>query len=57
MLSTYLVCLRFMRHRADLTKEDYQQAINEVRAYLAVQRMDRPHLGQFLDAWQPSTGP
>ena len=56
VLNTYLVYLRYMLHRADLTKDGYNKAIADVLAYIDAEAADRPHLGEFLEAWRESSG-
>jgi predicted PolB exonuclease-like 3'-5' exonuclease len=51
VLNTYLVYLRFQLLRGRLDKPGYDQETRQLREYLA-QQQDRPHLQQFLKAWQ-----
>ncbi len=50
VLNTYLVYLRFELVRGHLTGADYAQACQLVRDEL--QKADKPHLQEFLQAWQ-----
>ncbi len=50
VLNTYLIYLRFELLRGIFTPHDYQKACDELRETLAAD--ERPHLQQFLNAWQ-----
>ena len=52
VLNSYLVYLRYMLHRADLTKESYDKAIADTVAMIEEETSARPHLGEFLEAWR-----
>ncbi len=52
VLNTYLVYLRYMLHRADLTKDAYDKAVTDVIGMIEEEKAVRPHLGEFLEAWQ-----
>lgn len=52
VLNTYLVYLRFMHHRGELSTEAYDYAIQDVRSLLENEQDTRPHFGEFLHAWQ-----
>ncbi len=49
VLNTYLIYLRFELLRGHLQVQDYQQAQDRLRDYLACQ--EQPHLQAFLQAW------
>jgi len=52
VLNTYLVYLRYMQHKGDLSTEGYNQAIGDVLSLIDNQKDKRTHLGEFFDAWQ-----
>lgn len=51
VLNTYLVYVRYMYHRGDISQAGYNQAIRDVLSYLK-ETDDRPHLGEFFAAWE-----
>lgn len=51
VLNTYLVYLRHMQHRGQITTSSYNQAIGAVLAMIDSQKDSRPHLGEFFAAW------
>jgi predicted PolB exonuclease-like 3'-5' exonuclease len=53
VINTYLVFLRFQRMRGQLDGKGYQSEIAVVRDALA--REDRPHLREYLGAWDDNT--
>jgi predicted PolB exonuclease-like 3'-5' exonuclease len=52
--NTYLVYLRFMQHKGRLLTTDYNAAVQDLVNYLKVEAAERPHLGEFLTAWEES---
>jgi predicted PolB exonuclease-like 3'-5' exonuclease len=52
VLNTYLVYLRFELTRGHLAPSEYQAECDRVREMLAQEGSERPHLAQFLAAWQ-----
>ncbi|MFQ5508985.1 MAG: 3'-5' exonuclease [Leptospirillia bacterium] len=52
VLNTYLVFLRWELLRGTISPTAHDASVAEVAAYLASERETRPHLGEFLDAWQ-----
>ena len=56
VLNTYLVYLRYMLHRADLTKEAYDNAVTDTVTMIEAESSARPHLGEFLEAWRAQCG-
>lgn len=50
VLNTYLVYLRYMYHRGDLSQAGYNQAIGDVLSYVK-EAGDRTHLVEFFTAW------
>lgn len=52
VLNTYLVYLRYMLFKGKLEATHYNRAITDVVSLLENERGTRPHLGEFLDAWQ-----
>jgi len=55
VLNTYLVYLRYQLTRGRTTKEGYNRAVADVVTLIEAERDERPHLGQFLDAWGESS--
>ena len=55
VLATYLVFLRFALFRGELTLAGFAASMANFRQYLTSERIARPHLGAFLDAW-PEAG-
>lgn len=51
VLNTYLVYLRHMQHRGETTTDNYNKSIGAVLAMIDSQKEERPHLGEFLEAW------
>lgn len=51
VLNTYLVYLRYMQHRGDISLEAYNHAISDTLALIESEQKTRPHLGEFLTAW------
>jgi predicted PolB exonuclease-like 3'-5' exonuclease len=51
VLATYLVFLRFALFRGELASAGFTASMSSVRQYLTSERIARPHLGAFLDAW------
>ena len=56
VLATYLVFLRFALFRGELTPTGFQASVANLKAYLSTERIDRPHLGEFSDAWAAMVG-
>ena len=51
VLNTYLIYLRFMLHRADLTMDGYNRTIADVLSYIDTVKCERPHLTEFVEEW------
>ncbi|HEY2009842.1 MAG TPA: 3'-5' exonuclease [Rhizomicrobium sp.] len=56
VLATYLVFLRFALFRGELTPTGFQASVANLKAHLANERANRPHLGEFADAWVAAAG-
>jgi 3'-5' exonuclease len=54
VLNTYLVYLRHMHHRGETTTENYNKSIGAVLSMIDNQKEERPHLGEFFEAWNDS---
>lgn len=54
VLNTYLVYLRFMLHRDDLTKDGYNKAVTDVLSYIDSVKTERPHFSEFVEEWGKS---
>lgn len=52
VLNTYLVYLRYMYHRGDVSLLSYNQAISDILALIESEKNTRPHLDEFLNAWE-----
>ena len=51
VLSTYLIFLRFALFRGEISAAGHAASIDNLKAYLNAARLERPHLGAFLDVW------
>lgn len=51
VLNTYLVYLRYALLSGKTSPHGHDLAITDVKKYLERERAERPHLGEFLDAW------
>jgi predicted PolB exonuclease-like 3'-5' exonuclease len=56
VLNTYLVYLRYMQHRGEITTDSYNRSIAEVLSLLDNEKDNRPHLGEFFMAWDDACG-
>ena len=56
VLNTYLVFLRWELLRGTISPASHEASVVELATYLASEREQRPHLGEFLDAWQRAGG-
>ncbi|MCE3232449.1 MAG: uncharacterized protein K0R98_706 [Rickettsiaceae bacterium] len=56
VLNTYLVYLRYMQHRGEITKDSYNRSIAEVLSMLDNEKESRPHLEEFFMAWDDACG-
>lgn len=56
VLATYLVFLRFALFRGELTPTGFAASVTNLKTYLANERGNRPHLGEFADAWAAIAG-
>ncbi len=56
VLNTYLVYLRHMQHRGEITTANYNDSIGAVLSMIDSQKEDRPHLGEFFEAWHDACG-
>ncbi len=56
VLNTYLVYLRFMQHRGDISKDDYNKSVGEILSLIDNEKDKRPHLGEFFEAWEDACG-
>ena len=52
VLNTYLVYLRHMQHRGELSKDNYNRAIGDVLSLIDNEKEERKHLSEFFDAWE-----
>lgn len=52
VLNTYLVYLRHMHHRGEITTVCYNESIGAVLGMIDNQKDERPHLSEFLEAWK-----
>ena len=52
VLNTYLVYLRHRLHTANITKDVYNRSVSDVIEFLHARKDNRPHLGEFLKAWE-----
>ncbi len=56
VINTYLVYLRWQQHRGGLSTAGYNQAVEDVIAFLQQHCQEKPHLQQFLEAWGVGCG-
>lgn len=56
VLNTYLVYLRYQLTRGQMNKDGYNRSVADVIALIESEREQRPHLGQFLEAWGEAAG-
>jgi predicted PolB exonuclease-like 3'-5' exonuclease len=56
VLNTYLVYLRYMQHRGEISKDSYNRSIGEVLSLLDNEKENRPHLEEFFMAWDDACG-
>ncbi len=54
-LKAYVIYLTFMLHKNGFGLASYNQRLTDVIAMIEVDRIDRPLLGAFLDAWVESS--
>ena len=57
VLNTYLVFLRWELLRGTISRASHDASVHELASYLASEREQRPHLGEFLDAWEAMAVP
>lgn len=56
VLNTYLIYLRFELIRGRLSADGYQREGQRLRELLTTDSATKPHFGEFLAAWRPTTG-
>lgn len=56
VLNTYLVYLRWRLHSGGISLEGYNRSVADIIALIEAERGERPHLGEFLDAWGTASG-
>ena len=56
VLNTYLVYLRYMQHRGELSRINYNKAIDDVLMLIENEGSGRVHLKEFHEAWKDSCG-
>ena len=56
VLNTYLLFLRWELLRGTTTPEAHAASLTELATYLDAESEQRPHLGEFLQAWQLAAG-
>lgn len=52
VLNTYLVYLRHMHHRGEITTVRYNESIGDVLSMIDRQKEERVHIGEFFKAWK-----
>jgi predicted PolB exonuclease-like 3'-5' exonuclease len=55
VLNTYLLYLRYMQHRGNLSKINHNKAIEDVLIFIDSHKKNRGYLGDFYDAWNKSS--
>ncbi len=56
VLNTYLVYLRHMHHRGELSHQNYNESIGAVLTMIDNEKDKRLHLGEFFSAWHDACG-
>jgi len=56
VLNTYLLYLRFMHHKGQLTTDNHNKAVSDVISMIQAEGNERPHLMAFMDAWGDACG-
>ncbi|MCK5444103.1 MAG: 3'-5' exonuclease [Rhodospirillaceae bacterium] len=56
VLNTYLVYLRYQMTRGMLDKENHNRAVADVISLIEAETKQRPHLGEFMNAWGEASG-
>ncbi len=56
VLNTYLVYLRYMQHRGELSKKNYNKAVDDVLMLIENEGDKKIHLKEFHQAWDDSCG-
>lgn len=51
VLATFILFLRYALFRGELSPEEHVQSVAAVIRHLDQNRTERPHLGEFADAW------
>jgi len=49
---TYIVYLRYAFISGRITKQSYKKSIEDLIVYIEKERLERSHLGEFLDKWR-----
>jgi predicted PolB exonuclease-like 3'-5' exonuclease len=57
VLNTYVLYLRWAYFSSRLSARGHNASLSNLVEYLQKERIERPHLGEFLDAWQTSCRP
>ncbi|MDH4229562.1 MAG: ribonuclease H-like domain-containing protein [Nitrospirota bacterium] len=52
VVNTYLLFLRWELLRGTISPASHEASVLEMANYLETERAERPHLGEFLDAWR-----
>lgn len=52
VINTYLLYLRHAFHTGTLSKEGYNKSIEDVVSFILNQKEEKPHLAEFLVAWE-----
>lgn len=55
VLNTYLVYLRHMHHRGEISTANYNDSVGSVLSMIDNEKEKRPHLGEFFDAWHDAS--
>lgn len=51
VVNTYVLYLRYMFHRGTLSKEGYDQSLDELLDFMAMNQDEKPHFKKYLDAF------
>lgn len=56
VLNTYLVYLRYQLHTGTLSKTSYNAAVADVISFIDAEKVERPYLNDFMEAWGEASG-
>jgi len=54
VVNTYVLYLRYMLHRGSLTKDGYEQSLQELLDFMAMNQDKKPHFAKYIEAFNQS---